>query len=35
MLPKQTLLTNLLTDPPEVTIASDGVNAEMLVRPRR
>jgi Mg2+-importing ATPase len=35
LLPKQILLTNLLTDMPEMTIASDGVDAEMLVRPRR
>jgi Mg2+-importing ATPase len=35
LLPKQILLTNLLTDMPETTIASDGVDAEMLARPRR
>jgi Mg2+-importing ATPase len=35
LLPKQILLTNLLTDMPETTIASDSVDAEMLVRPRR
>jgi P-type Mg2+ transporter len=35
LLPKQILLTNLLTDMPEMTIASDGVDPEMLVRPRR
>jgi Mg2+-importing ATPase len=35
LLPKQILLTNLLTDLPEMTIASDNVDAEMLVRPRR
>jgi Mg2+-importing ATPase len=35
LLPKQILLTNLLTDMPETTIASDSVDAEMLARPRR
>jgi Mg2+-importing ATPase len=35
LLPKQILLTNMLTDMPEMTIASDSVDAEMLVRPRR
>ncbi|MBZ5637735.1 MAG: magnesium-translocating P-type ATPase [Acidobacteriia bacterium] len=35
LLPKQILLTNLLTDMPEMTIASDRVDAEMLARPRR
>ncbi len=35
LLPKQILLTNLLTDMPEMTIASDSVDAEMLSRPRR
>jgi Mg2+-importing ATPase len=35
LLPKQILLTNLLTDLPEMTIASDGVDDEMLARPRR
>jgi Mg2+-importing ATPase len=35
LLPKQILLTNLLTDMPEMTIASDNVDAEMLARPRR
>jgi Mg2+-importing ATPase len=35
LLPKQILLTNLLTDLPEMTIASDNVDAEMLARPRR
>jgi Mg2+-importing ATPase len=35
LLPKQILLTNLLTDVPETTIASDSVDAEMLARPRR
>ena len=35
LLPKQILLTNLLTDLPEMTIASDAVDAEMVDRPRR
>ena len=35
LLPKQILLTNLLTDAPEMTIASDSVDPEMLERPRR
>jgi Mg2+-importing ATPase len=35
LLPKQILLTNLLTDMPETTIASDSVDAEMLERPRK
>ncbi len=35
LLPKQILLTNLLTDFPEMTIARDGVDAELLARPRR
>ncbi len=35
LLPKQILLTNLLTDLPEMTIAGDGVDAELLARPRR
>ena len=35
LLPKQILLTNMLTDMPEMTIASDSVDAEMLDRPRR
>ncbi len=35
LLPKQILLTNLLTDMPEMTIASDSVDVEMLNRPRR
>ncbi|MBZ5586974.1 MAG: magnesium-translocating P-type ATPase [Acidobacteriia bacterium] len=35
LLPKQILLTNMLTDMPEMTIASDSVDAEMLARPRR
>jgi P-type Mg2+ transporter len=35
LLPKQILLTNLLTDFPEMTIASDHVDPEMIARPRR
>jgi len=35
LLPKQTLLTNLLTDFPEMAIASDNVDAEMTRLPRR
>ena len=35
LLPKQILLTNLLTDFPEMTIASDNVDAEMVAQPRR
>jgi len=35
LLPKQILLTNMLTDMPEMTIATDSVDAEMLTRPRR
>ena len=35
LLPKQILLTNLLTDLPEMTIATDRVDPEMLARPRR
>lgn len=35
MLPKQILLTNLLTDFPEMTIATDNVDREMVERPRR
>ena len=35
LLPKQVLLTNLLTDCPEMTIATDSVDAEMVDRPRR
>jgi Mg2+-importing ATPase len=35
LLPKQILLTNLMTDFPEMTIASDNVDAEMLAAPRR
>lgn len=35
MLPKQILLTNLLTDCPEMTIATDAVDLEMVQKPRR
>jgi len=35
LLPKQILLTNLLTDFPEMTIASDNVDDEMVDHPRR
>lgn len=35
LLPKQVLLTNLLTDLPEMTIATDSVDAEWSQRPRR
>ena len=35
LLPKQVLLTNLLTDLPEMAIASDRVDPEMVERPRR
>ena len=35
LLPKQILLTNLMTDFPEMTIATDTVDAEMVNRPRR
>jgi Mg2+-importing ATPase len=35
LLPKQILLTNLLTDLPEMTIASDRVDADWIDRPRR
>jgi Mg2+-importing ATPase len=35
MLPTQILLTNLLTDIPEMTISTDRVDPEMLERPRR
>jgi ATPase, P-type (transporting), HAD superfamily, subfamily IC len=33
LLPKQILLTNLLTDLPAMTISGDGVDEEMLARP--
>lgn len=35
LLPKQILLTNLLTDFPEMTIASDNIDEEMVNQPRR
>jgi P-type Mg2+ transporter len=35
LLPKQILLTNLMTDFPEMTIATDSVDAEMVQQPRR
>ncbi len=35
LLPKQILLTNVLTDFPEMTIASDNVDQEMTDKPRR
>jgi Mg2+-importing ATPase len=35
LLPKQILLTNLMTDFPEMTIATDSVDGEMMERPRR
>ena len=35
LLPKQILLTNLLTDFPEMAIASDNVDSEMVLQPRR
>lgn len=35
LLPKQILLTNVLTDIPEMTIATDQVDAELIDRPRR
>ena len=35
LLPKQILLTNLLTDFPEMTIATDRVDREMVENPRR
>jgi Mg2+-importing ATPase len=35
LLPKQILLTNLLTDFPEMTIATDRVDGEMVDQPRR
>ena len=35
LLPKQILLTNLLTDLPEMTIAGDRVDADWIQRPRR
>jgi Mg2+-importing ATPase len=35
LLPKQILLTNLMTDFPEMTIATDHVDSEMVDKPRR
>jgi Mg2+-importing ATPase len=35
LLPKQILLTNLLTDFPEMTIATDSVDSELVEKPRR
>jgi Mg2+-importing ATPase len=35
LLPKQILLTNLMTDFPEITIATDNVDGEMVEQPRR
>ena len=35
LLPKQILLTNVLTDIPEMTIATDAVDDELIQRPRR
>ncbi len=35
LLPTQILLTNLLTDLPEMTIATDNVDSELILRPRR
>ncbi len=35
LLPKQILLTNLMTDFPEMAIAADNVDPEMVKRPRR
>ncbi|HAP38899.1 MAG TPA: magnesium-translocating P-type ATPase [Nitrospira sp.] len=35
LLPKQILLTNVLTDIPEMTIATDQVDPELIDRPRR
>jgi len=35
LLPKQILLTNLLTDIPEMTIATDSVDRELIGHPRR
>ncbi len=35
LLPKQILLTNLMTDFPEMTIATDNVDDEMVEKPRR
>jgi Mg2+-importing ATPase len=35
LLPKQILLTNLLTDFPEMTISTDSVDSELVEKPRR
>jgi len=35
LLPKQILMTNLLTDFPEMTISTDSVDAEMIMKPRK
>lgn len=35
LLPKQILLTNLLTDLPEMTIATDSIDPDLIERPRR
>lgn len=35
LLPTQILLTNLMTDFPEMTIATDSVDSELIVKPRR
>jgi len=35
LLPKQILLTNLMTDIPEMTIAGDSVDDEMVMKPRK
>lgn len=35
LLPKQILMTNFLTDFPEMTIASDSVDNEMIMQPRK
>jgi len=35
LLPRQILLTNLMTDFPETTIATDNVDSEMVEQPRR
>lgn len=35
LLPKQVLLTNLFTDMPEMTIATDNVDSDYIERPRR
>ncbi len=35
LLPKQILLTNLMTDFPEMAIATDSVDSELIEQPRR